>query len=234
MDDTTATRAPHHNRHRDHQGKGRKPLRVASPRQRVSLAGVTLGIVLIVGCALASVLLYERADQRRPVLAIARPVQVGQALADLDLTTVSIPADSGLESVDAAEQASVIGRPAATTLLPGQLLVDQALGQAVGLAPEVAVAGVALEAGRYPPGISAGAQVRVLDTGVDNEGGGQQAAAGGVLVGQATVVDVRTPPAETGGVQVVTLQLPLGASAPVVAAAAGGRLALVLVSAEAS
>ncbi|MEV6932106.1 hypothetical protein AB0M46_47515, partial [Dactylosporangium sp. NPDC051485] len=51
-------------------------------RRRVSVPRVLLGVLLILGCALAGAAVANRIDTRLPVLATTRAVAVGQTISD--------------------------------------------------------------------------------------------------------------------------------------------------------
>lgn len=225
---TTASRAP------EQQGRSSSGWRVPPARRRVSLPWVVLGLLLTIGLGLAGVVVIDQVDQRQPVLAVARPVAVGQPITELDLTTVLVGAEPEVAVLPADEAASVVGRPAAIPLTPGMLLVPGAVGPPAGLASGEALVAVALEAGRYPPELAAGATVQVVEVSSADQAAGGQAALGRVLVGQAQVLQVHAQPDQPGQASVVTLKLGLAAAEPVASAAAASRVALVLLAPDGS
>lgn len=208
-----------------------------APRpRRVSLPWVTLGLLVIAGCMLAGATLANSLQQSQAVLAAAQPIQVGQAISEADLTTVELAAAQGVAVIPAADQARVVGQPAAVVMLPGMLLTPGALGQPAGMGPNEALAGVELAQGRFPPGVGAGAQVELLDTGAANAAqpstgvDDEQTAGQARVLGRATVVAVQAGDEVAGGGSVATLKLLRDTAQQVTATAAAGRLALVLVT----
>ncbi|WP_052397829.1 SAF domain-containing protein [Streptomyces sp. NRRL F-5123] len=99
---------------------------------------------------------------RQQVLALARPVVVGQQLSARDLKEVSVPADTGLQILPASSKARVEGRPAAYSLPAGTLLTDALLGTARVPQTGQAEAAVGLKAGQFPPGLQPGNRVTVV------------------------------------------------------------------------
>jgi hypothetical protein len=190
---------------------------------------VALGVMLIAGFALASVLASQHLGQRRAVLAVFRPVAAGQPLEAGDLQVVHLASDGPVRPVAAADEPSVLGRPAAVPLLAGSLLTTDALGPPATLGPDEAVVAVALKAGQFPTGLGPGTRVLVADTGdAGSVAAGTRAGvpAGSALVDSAVVVDVQGP-GDTGEATVVALRLPARDAALVAAASKADRVALV-------
>lgn len=204
-------------------------VRLGPTPPRRSLPWVALGVLLIAGFALAAVLASQHLGQRRAVLAVSRPVAAGQPLEAGDLQVVHLASDGPVRPIAAAEEPSVVGRPAAVPLVAGTLLTSAALGPAATLGPDEAVVAVALKAGQFPSGLGTGTRVLVADTGdAGSAAGGTQAGvpAGSALVDSAVVVDVQGP-GDTGEATVVSLRLPARDATLVAAASAAGRVALV-------
>jgi hypothetical protein len=88
---------------------------------------------------------------------------------------------------------------------------------------------VPLKPGQFPPGLAAGARVRVADTAADSTAGGQPALTGEIETVPAVVVGVSAPAAETGDpTTVVALQLATDRAPALAAAGAAGRVVVVL------
>ncbi|OLT44107.1 hypothetical protein BJF85_20600 [Saccharomonospora sp. CUA-673] len=190
---------------------------------------LVLGSLLVVVCAAGAIVAVQQAGDREPMLALARPVEVGHVLAPQDLRQVPMSVDSGADLVPASQSSSVLGQPVAYSLPSGALLSHSALGS-----PQIPPAGqgvvaVALEAGHVPPGISPGTTVSVIvtpDSGASTaDGSAQDASSAGPW--DAAVVDVE--PAAHDQSTVVSLQLPT-ASARQVASMPPGQLSLVVVA----
>ena len=65
--------------------------------------------------------MYEKAGSTCAGLAVARTVEVGQPISAGDLVEVRVVLSPGLDPVPAGDEASVIGRRAAVSLVPGSL-----------------------------------------------------------------------------------------------------------------
>ena len=85
-------------------------------------------MLLTVGSALAFVVLWLNAGERKPVIVVAREVQAGQAFTAEDIKVVRISADPGITLLAGSLRDDVIGQTASIDLLPGTLLVADADG----------------------------------------------------------------------------------------------------------
>jgi hypothetical protein len=123
---------------------------------------VAIGVFLIVTLSLAFAVSYSNADERSPVLAVARPVAPGAVITAADLREVGISADPGLRPVPAGDRTKVIGRTAAVALSPGMLLTRAQLASGPTVEAGRAVVGVALKPGQFPPELRIGDSVAVV------------------------------------------------------------------------
>jgi hypothetical protein len=101
-------------------------------QRRWSLA--LLAVLVTLGSALAFVVLWMNAGDRKPVLAMKNDVAAGQIIEADDLKVVRVSADSGVALVASSASDDVVGQPATTSLLAGSLLVADAVGSDDGLA----------------------------------------------------------------------------------------------------
>ncbi len=201
------------------------------PQRRRSWALAATGVLVVAVCALMSAAGWQRAGNRQPVLAVARDVAAGQLLTTADLQVVRVSAGGPVSLVPAAQEASIVGRPAAGPLPAGALLTPGDAGLA-GPAAGQADLGVAVKAGQYPPDLSAGQTVDVLTTPATSSDGASQAAPAPALpAGQGVVLGVSVNPGS--GTTVVELALSQNAVPQVAAAAAAGQIALVTIPAGA-
>lgn len=145
----------------------RLPGRCRSP------AHLAPGALLVVVCALGFAVAAGRMDHRSSMLALGRPVTVGQILTGADLRPVPVSAGSGVDSIPAADSGSVIGRSVAVSLPAGALLTRAELGTATIPATGEAIAALLVMPGQFPPDLAAGAHVHLIAT----AGAGQQATA---------------------------------------------------------
>jgi hypothetical protein len=225
------------------------PRLATPPRRKTPLGRLAFGLTVVVFCGGLLAVLFAQAQQRQPVLAVARPVAAGEAITDADLAVAQVSAD-GLVTVPASARAQVVGRIAAVDLRPGMNLTPDALTGTPVPPPGQAVLGVLFKPGQLPgrelvPGdrvllvttaAAAGRPAAVV--GVDPTAPGGAASSGigtGTGAGspagttrEARVVAV-TPVTATGDGSVVVDLLVGEAEGPAVAAdAAAGHLALLL------
>ncbi|GAA5121031.1 hypothetical protein GCM10025762_41050 [Haloechinothrix salitolerans] len=188
---------------------------------------LVLGVLLVVGCTAGSVIIVLQAGDREPMLALARPVTVGDVVTPQDLRQVPLSADPGTDVIPASQAQSVLGQPVAYSLPAGTLLSRSALGRPQVPPPGQGVVALAVEAGQAPPNLAPGTTVTVI---VTPGTGASASTSSGVSGGpwQASVVSVA--PQANDQTTVVSVQLPT-ASAEEVAAIPPGQLALVAVAA---
>lgn len=189
---------------------------------------LVLGTLLVVVCAAGAIVTVLQVGDREPMLALARPVEVGHVLAPQDLRQVPMSVDSGADLVPASQSSSVLGQPVAYSLPSGAMLSHSALGS-----PQLPPAGqgvvaVAVEAGHVPPGISPGTTVSVIVTPDSGASAGDGSAQDTSSAGPWDAAVVGVEPAANGQSTVVSLQLPT-ASARQVASMPSGQLSLVAV-----
>ncbi len=218
-------------------GRGRKaesgPVRVTGARRRRRVPYLAAGVLLVLGCAVAGVLVATRLGATEPVLVLARPVAVGQVLTEQDLREEAVATTTGIEAVSAAAMPEIVGRPVAYSLPAGTLLTRAVLGAPQVPPPGQAITAVALDAGRFPPDLAPGTHVTVVAAANSAAFGSQPpaAAAPQVSTWPATVTAVEAR--ENERTTVVSLLLAEGdagalAAAPdcqvrVVAVHGGGR-----------
>ncbi len=186
-----------------------------------------LGVVAVVGGALLFLALYSNVEHRQAVLAVARPVAVGQVITAADLQVVRVSTSSGVTPVPASRASSVAGRTAAVTLVPGTLLASAQLGSSSDLRAGQAIVGVALKAGQAPAALRAGTRVEVIDSTKSTSGDPGRPV---VLTDQAVVSSSARSESSSSATSLVSLTLPSGDAPAVASAAADGRVSLVVVA----
>jgi hypothetical protein len=154
---------------------------------------------MLVSAAIAATLVV-RAGDRREVLAVARTVPVGQQLTVGDLKRVRISTDPGLHAIPVSAAPQVVGKVAATTLLPGTLLTPEQLGPSQLPGPGQAIVGLDLKGAQMPvpaERLQPGAKVRIVATPSPSGAPAAEGASlgspspGRVLVDQAEVFSVQ-------------------------------------------
>lgn len=203
--------------------KEREPTKPEDGPSRRWLPAV-IGVVTAVIAIGVFVALTPTQARSMPALALKRMVPAGSTLEATDLEVVSVPANAGVRIVAPGAEGPFLGRKAAVTLEPGQLLGPN-LMQA-GVAREVTV-GLALGAGEYPPGLAGGQQVYLL-LGQGSQGSGTS----GAVIGQkspvvgATVSGVQSS-SETSNQVLVDVEVPNADAIAVASAAAQGGVVVV-------
>jgi hypothetical protein len=210
-------------------------LKVAPPPRERRPALLAAAVVLILAGAAIAATLYTQIDDRTEVIAVGRLVPVGQQISATDLKRVRIATDPGLHTIPVTAAPDVVGKVAATTLLPDTLLTPEQLGPSQSLAAGQAIVGLDLKGAQMPvpaDRLQPGAKVRIVTTPAANGAapGGGSGGAGGILVDQAEVFSVQAVEArETVHVAVVVDQ----ADAPrVIRAAATGQVGLAVLPAN--
>lgn len=196
----------------------------ASVRRR-SLPHLLMGVLLVMLCTTGFVAYSLETGHRQQVLALARPVAVGQVLTARDLEQVGVAADSGVAVLRAEAAGSVIGRTMTTGLSAGSLLTAAAVSSAGTPPPGQGIASLALKPGQFPPEVAAGAHVSVVSAPTTTPGTGLLGAAPSTWPAIVTTV---TSPANQQ-LTVVSLQLDT-AEARQIAAMPAGQLSLVVES----
>jgi hypothetical protein len=202
---------------------GRKPTsRLRSPKRRHSIPHLVLGVLLVLACATAFAVLSLVTGDKQPVLALARPVMVGQVLTAEDLRQVNVSLDPGVSVVDAGQAAAVVGRTMTESLPAGALLTGDAVsGPGVPTAGQ-ALAALALKPGQFPPEVSPGAHVSVVYIPGQNSNPPTSDAA---TVWPAVVTSVTSSASQQATVVSVEVAQ---AAAPEIAAVPVGQLSLVM------
>jgi hypothetical protein len=184
-----------------------------------SIPYVAAGSVLTLGAVAVLGVTFLKIGGRVPVLVVARPVQVGQAIAVEDLKVVDIAPGTLSSVVFSDDESKVVGQPAAVPLVAGEVLTRQLVGAAAFPPPGFEVATAKLKSGSYPPHLVVGSRVQVVSP------ASASGAAAQTVAGAATVTDVSGP--DDQGDVVVGL-LADQESAKSVGSAASESLSLVL------
>lgn len=168
--------------------------------------------------------LYLSADDRDDVVALADGVGRGEVVERSDLRVVRISSDTDVASVPAGRLDELVGRVAGSDLAAGSLLAEDQLvddGERLVL-PSEATVGVLVGANEAPtPGLVRGAAVSVV---VRPPAG----ATGGVTAVSGWVADAGSTESSTGD-RPIAVVVPAGDAPMVSAAAADGRVSLVVV-----
>lgn len=193
----------------------------AAARNRSRIA---LGVLVLVLSALAAGLMYANLGDRRPVLAVARPVEPGQVIEAADLREVLAAPVPGLRMIPAASRGAMVGRSASVRLVPGALLHPAQLSTGSTVDPDQAVVGAVLKPGYYPIGLRVGDEVLAVVLPIEGAlSTGSDIAA--PMTAEVTAIERAT---NSGNGLSVSLGVDPGDATMLATAAARGRLSLVL------
>ncbi|MEV2272906.1 SAF domain-containing protein [Nonomuraea africana] len=118
------------------------------------------GGIVVLACAFASAALTLRVGASKDgALAVQADLQAGHILTAADLRAVKGSMDADLVTPDRARK--VIGRQTKVPLMAGTLLTANVVGDPAFPQPGLAVIGVAVKPGQYPPDLAPGNRVSV-------------------------------------------------------------------------
>jgi SAF domain-containing protein len=199
------------------------PTRARRRRPRLLAAG----IAIVTTGALAAAWLVSATSNTIEVIRVQRPITAGQTIAREDLAVATINAGTGLATVPRDRASDIIGKRAAISLLPGQLITDSAVADQLVPATGQSMLGVTVDAAHIPSEpLEAGDVVDIVST--PNEGDDPPTEAGDSIT--ATVVSVSAIP-DTDRT-VVNVVVPAAQAHTLAARAATGRVAIVVTSRE--
>jgi len=187
---------------------------------------VALGVLLVLGCALAFADASVHLGSREQVLVVAQPVSAGQVLTSGDLRTANVSTGSGLDVVPVDQEATVLGRRVSVPLVTGSILTASEVGSAPAVGSGSDVVAVGLKAGAYPPEVAAGDRVQVVPVASTSSG----ATTAGVTSGSpiaATVLAITVAPADSNEPTVFSLQVSTNDADEVASLAAAGQASLI-------
>ena len=190
-----------------------------------------VGVLLVLGCALAFTDASLHLGSREEVLVVAQPVAAGQVLTAADVRVARVSTGSGLVVVLAGNEATVVGRRAAVALVPGSLLTVAEVGSPPAVGSGFDVVAVGLKPGAYPPELAAGDRVQIVPVTSTSAGGtGTAGVTSGSPVG-ATVLSIEAASSDSDTPTVFSLQVSTGDADEVASLAAAGQASLVQVGA---
>ena len=209
-------------------GLSRAPV-LPPPRRRRRPALLALAVTMVVLGALGATYLATSLGQTSPVIALTREVPWGQAITAADLMEASISPDPALQPIPYGDRDQVIGMVAATTLTPGSLLTRDALTDQRLPAPGQQLVGVGVSTVQLPTtALRPGDDVLLVPVAAGSAPVATEGGAPGVV--DATVL--QTGPPGTDGLRVVDVLVAAADGPDVVARAAAGLVAIVVVADE--
>ena len=195
----------------------------SAPRERKPLLAA-LAVLLIIGGALASVLLVIRSSNLVSVVGIQAGVAAGAPIPASALTEVQVASNPAIDYVRWDQRELVIRLYAATDLVEGSLLVGKMVTPTRPASGQL-YAGVALKPGQYPERLQAGDRVNVYFVDTEAQGGIPKPVQ--LLAENARVVGVGGE--SSSGTTGLTISVLKADAGNVAFAASAGKLALVLV-----
>ena len=188
----------------------------------VSVASLLLG-------AFGGVWLWTSATSRVEVIATRTTIERGTVITAADLVTVRMGVDPAVQTVPAADAATVVGKRAALDIAAGGLVTRASITDAVVPPKGFTVVGLALGRGLLPATpLKVGDAVRIVQT--PGAAASGQPVSGPVATIGATVVSVsKSTDNQAALVDVLVAQ---DAAADLAARASAGKVALVLDSRE--
>jgi hypothetical protein len=198
-------------------------------RRHRQLPLVVVGVLLVLGCALAFTDASLHLGIREEVLVVTRPLAAGQLLTTSDLGVARVSTGSGLQTVPVAQEASVVGRRLAVPLVAGALLTTSEVGSPSPVGSGADVVAVGLKAGAYPPDLAPGDRVQVVPVVPSSTAGSAGATSGSPV--SATVLAVQAASAASNGPTVFSLQVSSADADEVASLAAAGEASLIEIGA---
>jgi len=187
---------------------------------------VVVGVLLVIGGALAFADASLHLGSREEVLVVSAPLAAGQVITSSDLETVRVSTGTGLQVVPVGDEASVVGSPVAVPLVAGSLLTRAELGSTAPVASGSDVVAVGLKAGQYPPDLAPGDRVQVVP--VISPSSSSLTPAGSPV--SATVLAVDVASVESDSPTVFSLQVSRRDADEVAALAAANEASLIQVA----
>lgn len=195
-------------------GRSRRPLMLA------------LMVVTIVIGALSTWWLVQKSTDRTAVVGLSHDVPWGQAITAGDLVQIEVVADPALKPIGWDQRSEIIGQRAATDLQAGTLLTARSVTGAQVPAEGTALIGVLVKSGQVPiTALSPQDSVLLVPTGQAGAATPSKAADEAI---PAEVFTVGAP--DASGARTVDVLVAKDAAGQIVAQAAAGQIAIVLVS----
>lgn len=220
---TTAT-APRTNGRADKRSRPSTSAPARRPRRQAPL--VALGVLLVLGCALAFADASVHLGSREEVLVVAQSVSAGQVLTAGDLRGARVSTGSGIDVVPVDQEAAVLGRRVAVPLVAGSLLTATEVGSTSAVGSGSDVVAVGLKPGAYPPEVAPGDRVQVVPVVSPSSGTNTASTTSGSPVA-AIVLAVTPGPAGSDEPTVFSLQVSANDADEVASLAAAGQASLI-------
>ena len=186
---------------------------------------LALMVLLMVVSALAAWFFVQRSTERVAVVGVAHDVAWGQEIQASDLVAVDVVPDPALKPVTWDQRSTLVGHLAATDLQTGMLLTSRSVTDEQVPPRGTALVGVLVKSGQVPV-TPLSPRDQVLLVPADQQAAPSSASSTAAAV-QAEVYTVGAT--DANGTRTVDVLVPQDSAAQTAAAAAAGRLAIVLV-----
>ena len=175
----------------------------SSRKQRVP--EMAIGIALVIGGALGSLVLFQSATNTITVVSTSHLLSRGHVVTTSDLVAMELSEQSGKIFVKASDAQSLVGKSMAIDVGPSTPIQPSMLQIRDPLASGEAITSTAVEVGDFPPALADGDRVQLVFA-TDNSSGG---ALPPVLYGQVVTVWSIVQPDNSLGAAVITLRGPI-------------------------
>jgi hypothetical protein len=186
---------------------------------------------------------YASANHESAAIVVTQTIQQGQLIRGSDLGQTSVAASGGVVPIAVSDASELSGKRAAVTIPAGSLLVAGDVTGSPPIATGDAVVGMALKAGQLPAaGVDPGDQVMIVETASSGSplvpsasadaSSGDPGTSTGVLVPEATVYDVESPPtsSSSGASELVSVAVSATLAAAVATASAADQVSVALLA----
>ena len=202
-----------------------RPRAARGPGRHRQLPLVVVGVLLVLGCALAFTDASLHLGSREQVLVVAQPVSAGQVISAGDLRAARVSTGSGLDVILVGDESTVIGRRAAVALVSGSLLTGSEVGNSPPVGSGSDVVAVGLKAGAYPPDLAPGDRVQVVPVTSSSDGTSATVTSGSPV--GAIVLAIEQASADSNSPTVISLQVSTSNASEVASLAAAGQASLI-------
>ena len=175
----------------------------SSRKQRVP--EMAIGIALVIGGALGSLLLFQSATNTITVVSASHFLPRGHVVTPSDLVAMELSEQSGKTFVKAGDAQSLVGKSMAIDVDSSTPIHPSMLQMRDPLASGEALTSTAVEAGDFPPALADGDRVQVVFAPDMSSGGALPPA----LYGQVVTVWSIVQPDNSLGAAVITLRGPI-------------------------
>ena len=177
---------------------------VGSPRNR-RVPEMAIGIALVIGGALGSLLLFQSATNTITVVSASHSLLRGHVIAPSDLLAMELSEQSGKTFVQAADAQSLVGKSMAIDVEPSTPIHPSMLQVRDPLTVGEALTSAAVDVGDFPPTLADGDRVQVVFAPDITSGGALPPA----LYGQVVTVWSIVQPDNSLSAAVITLRGPV-------------------------